>query len=229
MTSARHLLGPALQAIRHPDRHAVLDDDARDLGIEPESQALVPVERRDEGVGGATALPVPVHELVEADATLCGAIEVGAERLAHGLDGLHEPSRQRVDVAGIGHEHRTVDAVPLVAKPVVVFHAAEMREHRGPAPVRAIVVAAQESIPFVVVGRPPADVDLRVDRRSAAEHVRLRDVMRPTVEMRLRLSRVIAHVLAAVDHLEDARRHVEEGMAVRMTGFEQQDLVALAD
>ena len=42
------------------------------------------------------------------------------------------------------------------------------------------------------------------------------------VEMFLRHRLVIAHELRAVDHLEDAGRHVEQRMAVRMPALEQQ-------
>src|SRR5690349_1997421 len=40
--------------------------------------------------------------------------------------------------------------------------------------------------------------------------------------MRLRDRLVVAHIFRAVDHLEDARRHVEQRMAVRVTTFEEQ-------
>ena len=46
--------------------------------------------------------------------------------------------------------------------------------------------------------------------------------MHTAAEVFLRYGPVIAHELAAVDHLEDARRHVEQRMAVRMAGLEQQ-------
>jgi hypothetical protein len=37
---------------------------------------------------------------------------------------------------------------------------------------------------------------------------------------------VVPHEFAAVDHLEDARRHVQRGMAVGVTGFQQKDASA---
>jgi choline dehydrogenase-like flavoprotein len=47
-----------------------------------------------------------------------------------------------------------------------------MRQDVRPAPARVIVLAAQAIVPLFVVGGPAAHVDLRVDRRPAAEHLR---------------------------------------------------------
>jgi hypothetical protein len=44
--------------------------------------------------------------------------------------------------------------------------------------------------------------------------------------MRLRLGRVIVHELAAVDHLEDAGRHVEQRVMVGIAAFEEKHRVA---
>jgi hypothetical protein len=48
------------------------------------------------------------------------------------------------------------------------------------------------------------------------------------VEVLLRHRLVVAHELAAVDHLEDARRHVEERVAVRVPALEQSTRAPLA-
>ena len=45
--------------------------------------------------------------------------------------------------------------------------------------------------------------------------------MYPAVQMLLRNGLMIAHKFAAIDHLEDAWRHVEQWMSVRITGFKQ--------
>ena len=80
----------------------------------------------------------------------------------------------------------------------------------------------QQFLPFVVVGRPPAHIDLRVDRRTAAENVALRYVMSAAVQMLLWNCLMIGHELAALDHLEDARGHVEKRMAMGMARLEQE-------
>ncbi len=49
--------------------------------------------------------------------------------------------------------------------------------------------------------------------------------MGATVQVRLGDRGVVVHELGAVDHLEDARRHVEKGVAVRMPAFQQEDAV----
>ena len=133
-------------------------------------------------------------------------------------------------MSGVGDEQRPVGAVRGVVQPAVALHAAKVLEDGVPAPVGAVIVAAQDLVPVVIVGGAAADIDLRVHRRAAAEHIALRDVVRAAVEMRLRHGRVVLHVLAAVDHLEDAGRHVEQRMVVRMPRLEQQNaMVALGD
>ncbi len=98
-----------------------------------------------------------------------------------------------------------------------------MRQHVLPAPADRVVAPLKRGLPAVVVRRPAPHVDLRIHRRTAAEHVALRDVVPAPVEMRLRLGGVVAHELRAADHLEDARRHVEQRVPVRMPALEQQN------
>ena len=218
----RPLLARARLVVDDADRAAVLDQDLPHRRVEPHRQPRVALERGDEGVGRAAALPAPVHELVEADAPLPRPVEVVVVGLAHRLDALHEPARDVVDVAGIGDQQRPLRPVPLVVEPVVALHAAEVRQHIVPGPARIVVVAAQQLVPLVVVGRPAAHVDLRVHRRAAAQHVALRYVVHAAVQMLLRHRLVVPHELAAVDHLEDAGRHVEQRVPVRVPGLQQQ-------
>ena len=218
--------GPVLAAsgiaVGDADGAAILQIDPRHRRVEAQRKAAIVGERRNKGIGGAAAPTAPVHELVEADAALRVAVEIGVERLAERLDGLHEPTRYVVDVSRIGDEQRTIDAVPLIVQPVVALHAAKVRQNVGPRPARVIVVAAQQLVPLVVVGRPAAHVDLGVDRRSAAEDVALRNVVNAAAEMFLRHGLVVPHELAAVDHLEDARRHIEQRMSVRMASLQKE-------
>src|SRR4029078_2464590 len=46
--------------------------------------------------------------------------------------------------------------------------------------------------------------------------------MHAPAKMLLRHRLVVAHVFAAVDHLENSGRHVEQGMAVRVPRFKEQ-------
>ena len=178
---------PARVAVGDADRAAVLD---RRCGATARCRRIVrfgiALQRREERVGRAAALPAPVHELIEADAALRRPVEIVVEGSPSALHALHEPARDVVDVAGVGDQQRPVGAVPLVVQPVVALHAAEMRQHVGPAPAGIVVLAAQQLVPLVVVGRAAAHVDLRVHRGAAAEHVGLRDVVHAAVQMLLR-------------------------------------------
>ena len=204
------------------DCAAVLDIDPLHRGAQFHRQPAVGLERLDIRIGGAAAFPAPVHELVEPDPALRRPVEVVGERLAHLLNRLDEPARHVVDMPGVRHQQRPVDAVKIVLQAVVALDALEVAEHRRPVPRRAVIVAAQDLVPLVVVAGPAAHVDLGVDRRTAAQDVPLRDIVYPAVEMRLRHRVVVRHVLAAVDQLEDPRRHVEQRMMVRVARFEQQ-------
>ena len=213
-------------AVGHAYRAAVLDIDALHLAMKPNSQVGIAFERSDEGISGAAALAAPVHELIEADAALMGAVEVLVVGLAERLNALHEPAREIVDMAGVGDEQRTVGAMALVEQPVVSLHVAKVRQHIRPSPAGIVVLSPQQNLPLLIVGGPAAHIDLRVHRRAAAQDVALRDIVRAPVQVLLRNGLVVAHEFAAVDHLEDAGRHVQQGMAVRVTGLEQENASA---
>ncbi len=207
----------------------VLGHDPGHFGVQLDREVGIVRERGKKGIGRRAAPPGAVGELVEADAPLRGAVEVGIERLAQLLQSLHEPARHFVDVAGIRDQNRPVGAVQIVGEAVVALHAAKIGQHVLPAPADPVIGAAQHVVPAVIIRRTAPHVDLRIDRRTAAQHVALGDVVDPSVQMRLRLCPVVTHEFGAVDHLEDARRHVEQGVAVGMPGFEQQDLGARVD
>src|SRR5690242_17368421 len=111
----------------------------------------------------------------------------------------------------------------LIAEPLIAFHLPEVRKDVVPAPAWIIVVPSQEVVPFVVVGWAATNIHLSVNRRAPAENVSLRDVMHPSIQMLLRYRLMITHELAAVDHLENTRRHVQQWMPMRVSRLEQHD------
>ena len=191
--------------------------------MEAHGQIRIPQLRRDEGVGRRAALPAPVGELIEAHATLRRPVEIRVVGFAERLHGLHEPAGEIVDMPRVRDQQRTVGPVQVVGQAVVALHPPEMGQHVAPAPTQTVVAAPQRRIPRVVIGGTAAHVDLRVHRASAAQDVALRYVVYPAVEMVLRRGPVVPHEFGAVDHLEDARRHVQQRMPVRMPRLEKQD------
>ena len=185
-------------------------------------QLRVAGERCNEGVSRAAALAMAVHELIKTDAALAGAVEVMVEGQAQRLYALHEPARHLVDVPRVRHQQRASAAMQFILQAVVAFHAAKMRQHILPAPAWIIIAAAQQIVPLVIIRGPPAHIDLGIHRRAATQHIALRNVVHAAIEMVLRHRLVIAHELRAIDHLEDARRHVEQRMPVRVAAFEKQ-------
>ena len=57
---------------------------------------------------------------------------------------------------------------------------------------------------------------------SRHQNIALRDVVHATIQMRLRLGAMVSHELRSLDHLENARWHVEQGVSVGMSGLKQQ-------
>jgi hypothetical protein len=157
-------------------------------------QVWVFLERRGKRVRRAAASAAAIGKLIEPNASLTGSIEVVIEGLAERLHALHEPTRKIVDMAGIGNKEWPVHAVSLVMQSIVPLHSAEKRQNMAPSPAWIVIVAMQKFLPFVVVGRSPAHVDLRIDRRSASKNVALRDVVSAAVQVLLRNSLMIGQL-----------------------------------
>ena len=151
-----------LAPVQHTDRAPVLDQDPAHSCVEAHGQVRVAGHGSNERVGRAAALAAPVHELIEPDAPLRRPVEVVIVRLAQSLDRLNEPAGEVIDVARIGDQQRPVRVMKVVVEPVVSFHRPEVREDIGPTPTRVVVLAAQDLVPLLVVGRATAHINLGV-------------------------------------------------------------------
>ena len=151
------------------DGPRALEDDAR--RARPRSHGEIrPTEiGREVRRGRAPPLAIFLRQLIEADALLLRAIEVGVARqtLLHrcGNADLHEGARR----SRIGDVERAALSVKGVGESLVVLGSPEIRKHIV---VRPSCVA--ERRPFVVVAAVAADVDHRVDRAAAAERLAAR-------------------------------------------------------
>ena len=201
---------------------SVFDQYLLDLAVERDLEPRVLAQRLHVGVGSRAALARPIHELIEADPGLTLAIEVAVVGQPRRLGGLDKPARGHIHMTGIRDLEWPAAPVVFIDQTVVVLHPAKVLEHPLPGPVGPRRVAGESPIPVVVVLGPPAHVDLGIDRGTAAEHVALGNVMDPSPQMSLRLGLVIAHELRAIDHLEDARRHVEQRVVVGRARLQKQ-------
>ncbi len=162
--------------------------------------------------GGARPRAVPVGHLVPADAVLLRAVEVLVRgQPLHG-GRVQERLRQRVARAPLGHRKRAAGPVVVVLAALVVLGELEVGEHLVPGPARA---------PLVVVDRVAPDVDHRVDRRRAAEHLPAREVDAAVVRERLVDRRVIPVLRRPVEGRERDGQ-VDQVVRVRSPGLEQQ-------
>src|SRR5581483_3186995 len=101
----------------------------------------------------------------------------------------------------------------------VVLGALEVRQHVLVTPAHRGFVAH----PFVIVGRMPSRVDLRVDRRAAADHLGLREAQDPALQVLL-WDRVPAPGGDALGHFGEAGWHMKQRVRVTATGLQQQHL-----
>ena len=119
--------------------------------------------------------PAVAHgDLVEADALLRGAVEVGVAR----QPGLGAGAQERRRTAGARRATTSADvqrpagAAPARRAARAVLELAEVRQHVGPAPAGIAAAPAQSS----KSARLAAHEDHRVDRARAAEHLAARPV-----------------------------------------------------
>ena len=186
----RRLL-PARGAEGHPGRAAALDDQAGDEGVGDNRQVLRTAGQV--GVGGAAPLAVPLSDLVEANAVLLRAVEVVVGQRAAPGRRLDEVLRVRRAVPQVLHRQRPARPVVRPRAARVVLRAQEIGQQFLVAPSGAAVLVP----PGVVVQPVAADVDHRVHRRRAAEHLAARPVNRAPVGPLLRDRDVVPVVPSA--------------------------------
>ena len=178
-----------------------------------------PAHRRlEEALRRAPAHPAPLVDLEERGALVVAAVEVldlRDARLRHRLaERVEHAPRQPLPLdpplaAGRVHVARAA---------VVVFRALEDRQHARPRP-RAV---AGDARPLVVVAPLAAEVQHRVDRRAAAEHLAARVQDRAAVEPRVGLGAIAPVGARVADAVEVADRDVDPDPVVLAAGLEQQ-------
>ena len=149
-----------------------------------------------------------LRQLVVGDTVLCFTVDVHVARDTKGRRGLEIGLADRQGGGGLRHAQRATLAVERVVPGVVVLGLAEIGQHVviGPA-------LAAHLPPFVIVERIAARVDLRVDRRSAADHLGLRVGEDLAAHVPLR-HRAPAPGRDTLGHLGEARRQVKQRVPV---------------
>jgi hypothetical protein len=125
--------------------------------------------------------------------------------------------RRSAGRAGLADAKRAALAVPAVVVGVVVLGLAEIGQHVLVGPAGAAQLA-----PFVIVQRVAARVDLRVDRRPAADHPWPACSGSPCRSCGA-AARSASPRADALGHLREACGQVIERMPVAAPGFQQQD------
>ena len=165
------------------------------------------------GLPGAAAKATQAVLVEQRRAFALGAIQAVAQRQARFAARVQEGLAQRMALQEARHRQRMIrrGAVHVLDLPVV-------RQHFVERPAGAAL-----GHPVRVLGVAAAHVQHAVERTGATQHPALRHGDRAT-------RRVLGLVAPAegrvVDQLQEACRHVDEGVAVFGTGFDQQHLMA---
>ena len=133
------------------------------------------------GHRGAAPHPAALGQLVVADPVLLRPVEVVVGLMPGLLRRLDIGVHQGVPGPAVADGQRAAGAVQVARAALVVLGPQEVGQHVRPAPSGR---AARR--PLVVVGTVPADVDHRVHRRRAAQHLAAGQVPAPEVDARAR-------------------------------------------
>ena len=163
---------------------------------------------------GRPAFALALGHLVEAEAVLPLAVEVGVGAQLERRGGLDESMRCRVGGGLVGHEQWPARSVIIIAAALVGLGALEVGQHVVIAPTGAAFRG-----PVVVIPAVAADIDHRVDRRGTAEPAPARLVAGAPVQALLRY-RFIAIVRLFGDEGHEARR-LDPDVVVAPARFEQ--------
>ena len=167
------------------------------------------------GHRGAAPHPVPLGELVVADPVLLRPVEVIVGLMPGLLRRLEEGVHQGMPGPAVADGQRAAGTVQVARAALVVLGAQEVGQHVRPAPSGRAVGG-----PLVVVCRISADVDHRVHRRRAAQHLAAGQVPAPEVQPGLGIGQVVP-VPLGLEQLPESRRNVDLQRGIGRTGLDQ--------
>ena len=166
-------------------------------------------------LGRAVALSLLLRHLVEADALLCGSVEIGVVRPTQLDAGGHKGARQRVHAAQVGDVEGTTHPVIGRGAPFLVFRFFEVRQDIGVAPSRVA-----QGAPVVVVVAVASRIDHGIDGARSSQHLSPGYIDGALLQVFLLFGRVAPVVLASVEFTEGSR-DVNFPCRVRSPTFKQ--------
>ena len=200
------------------DGAAALEQDAGGVRAGLDGQIGAFHRRAQEGAGGRHAAAVLRGDLVDADAFLRRAVEVGIEGQAGRPSRLQVEPGEGVHMGGhVADMDRAAPAAPVVGAGLVVLDRLEEGQQIVIAPAG---IAGRR--PGIVVGALAADPHHRVDRGGAAEQLAARPVVGIAGQPRVRLGAKVPVHLRVEEGLAVAERHLHEEAPVGAAGLEQQ-------
>ncbi len=197
-------------------RSLPLEQDARGVRIREDREVLAAEVGCEVGLGDTEALAVPLRDLVGPDAFLLRAVEVVVDGKACLATGVDERLQGLVGAAQVRHVERTLAAVVLVGDSLVVLGTAEVRQYFVVGPTRVAF-----GRPMVVVGPVAADVDHRVDRARAAQHLAARLPADAAVQALLRHRVEVPVGDVPLGEQRETRGHVDQDVVVHRAGLDQ--------
>ena len=130
---------------------------------------------------------------------------------------------ERVAMAGVGDPQHPRRSMQRRCEPLVRLGADEDGQHILPPPALGARFG-----PGVVILALPADVDHRIDGGPAAQRAPLRHKHRAALQPRLTFG-FVEPTARRSDHADEGAGDVDEGVVVRLAGFQQQHALARRD
>ena len=200
----------------HLPRHAIDQADAVHRHARHHMQIGATPMRREVGLGRAEALAGLLRDLIQANAFLRGAVEVGGEGQTRLHARLHKALRKHVGALQIRHVQGAVLAMPFVVDALVVLGFQKVGQDLGPRPTRATHLR-----PGVVVHGLATDVGHGVGRAGAAQRAATRLKPDAAVQAGLRHGVQAMRDQVHTGHERDARGAMDQRAGVGRSGLEQ--------
>ncbi len=202
----------------HPGRAAALHDQPTHLRTQPDGQVPAVAIGREIGHRGGRSPSVALGQLVEADAILYFAVDIRVAWNAQVGGRCEIGLADGQGRARFADAQRAAPAMKPVVMGFIVLCLAEVGQHVVIAPA-----CTAHLTPVVIVLRIATGVNLRVDRRSAADDLGLRVAEHLVLHVPLG-NRLPPPTADALGHFGKACRQMIEGVAVTAAGLQQQHL-----
>ena len=201
----------------HPGDAPALACQPGDMGGGDDVQVGAGLRRFQEGLGSAATPAAMGGQLEVAYALLAFPVEIVVGRNARFQCGINEGVGDLPPEADIGYRQRPPGGMMGIRTALLVLRLEKIGQYLLPGPARIA-----HGGPFVIILGLAADVQQTVQRTGTAQHLAPGPVQPSAVEPRIRIGSVAPVHRRIMHGLEVAHRHMNPGVGVPSSGFQQQ-------